>query len=464
MDLTYTSPIRHNFIPKIGSTITFELKLNASKSRIKVNVEVNIFYKDPLVIGRVSLANSGAQSIYTSKEDTFHKLKFKIPEFKELTQSYISVSMEPSDSFYDKVAVEDMKVIEDAKIIEIKIPVEIKEPQKVTNVAYSHPNMAISVPSLGPKIGSIQEIKEIVTKGYRDILKREADPVGLESYIEQLKNGLSTASFHDILRSSQEYRDRFRTQVVIPQSTQKTIDTFKEGQKVAIASIVRDEENSGNLGRFLDCCQELEQYHKNLIYIFIEGDSSDRTYDVLKDWTGQRTGSILEKINKGYSPFGKTKDAKRTAHLAELRNRLIELILSIQDVGEVLMIDANYGWKGDLISSLREANSHIAAPLVVMHKDASGKYMFYDIWVFRKNGREFWPLYPYAEGMQFDNPTDVDSVGSGYLIKRQVLEGGVRYDGNNDSEQVGFCNNARNQGFSIKINPKIYIKKGGFKE
>jgi len=204
----------------------------------------------------------------------------------------------------------------------------------------------------------------------------------------------------------------------------------------------------------------LERYHKNLIYIFIEGDSSDRTYDVLKNWTDQRSGSILEKINKGNSPFGKTKDTKRTAHLAELRNRLIELILSIKEIGEILMIDANYGWKGDLISSLREVNSHIAAPLVVMNKDTSGRYMFYDIWVFRKDGREFWPLYPYAEDMQFDNPVDVDSVGSGYLIKRQVLEEGVRYDGNNDSEQVGFCNNARNQGLSIKLNPKIYIKKG----
>ena len=70
----------------------------------------------------------------------------------------------------------------------------------------------------------------------------------------------------------------------------------------------------------------------------------------------------------------------------------------------------------------------------------------------------------YAEGMNFDNPVDVDSVGSGYLVKRQVFEAGVRYDGNNDSEQVGFCNNARNQGFSIKINPKIYIRKGGYKE
>lgn len=459
MDITYTSPIVYNFIPKIGSTITFEFKLKASKSRIKINVDVNIFYKDPLIIGRVTLVNSGTQSAYTSNEDRLYSLKFKIPDFKDRTQSYIHVSVEPSGNFYNKVVIEDMKIIQDINIVEnAKMP-------NTTSMTYSHPNMAMSVPNLGPKMGNLEEIKDMVIRGYRDILKREADPSGLEHYTNQIKNGLDIKSFHDILRSSQEYKDRFREQRnVISQCPKKEIEKFKEGQKIAIASIVRDEERSGNLGRFLGCCQELEQYHKNLVYIFIEGDSSDRTYEVLKNWTEKRTGSILEKINKGNSPFGKTRDTRRTIHLAELRNRLISMILSVPNVGEVLMVDANYGWKGDLISCLREADAHIASPLVVMHKDNNGRYMFYDIWVFRKDGMEFWPIYPYAKGMQFDRPVDVDSVGSCYLVKRQVLENGVRYDGNTDSEQVGFCRNARNQGFSIRINPKIYIRKGGYKE
>ncbi len=448
MDLTYTSPIRFDFIPKIGSIIIFEFKLKASKNRIKVNVDVNIFHKDPLVHSRISLANSGIQSVYTFKEDKFHTMRFNIPKFQDRTQSYMYISMEPSGNFYDKVIIEDMRIIEDTKKLE------------VVDTTYSHPNTAMAIPSTGSKIGNLQELKDIVTKGYREILKRDVDSRGLENYINQLKNGLSIESFHDILRSSQEYQDiSIRYTVPI-----KDIIPFKEDQKLAIASIVRDEELSGNLARFLDCCRELEQYHKNIIYIFIEGDSSDKTYYVLKDWIEQRNGSILEKIDRGQGPYGKSRDAKRTIHLAELRNRLIKLILANPYIGEILMIDANYGWKGDLINSLRETNAHITAPLVVMHKDDNGRYIFYDIWVFRKNGREFSPLYPYADGMQFDIPIDVDSVGSGYLIKRQVLEAGVRYDGNNDSEQVGFCRNARNAGFSIRINPKIYIRKGGHKE
>lgn len=237
----------------------------------------------------------------------------------------------------------------------------------------------------------------------------------------------------------------------------------EDGPKIAIVSIVRDEDRSGSLKRFLDCCQELEQYHKNIVYIFIEGDSSDRTYDVLKDWIVRRNSYILEKQDRGHAPFGKSRDRRRTDNLARLRNRLMELVLSISDISEILVIDANYGWKGDLISSLRETNADIAAPLVVAHKHGNGKYIFYDVWAFRKNGRNFGSFYPYMKGIESGNPIDIDSAGGGYLVKRQVLDAGVRYSGG-DCEHVLFCKSAKKLGFSIKINPNVYIRKGGHKE
>jgi len=166
----------------------------------------------------------------------------------------------------------------------------------------------------------------------------------------------------------------------------------------------------------------------------------------------------------GYYPFPKNRNLVRTKYFAELRNILIDLILSIPDANEIFMIDANYEWNGDIINQLRETNSDIIAPLTASHKDKKGKYVFYDIWAFRKNGIEFWPFYPYAEDMEFDKPIDVDSVGGGYLVKRKVLEAGVRYDGDADSEQIGFCNNARKFGFNIKVNPKIFIVKKNFNE
>lgn len=238
---------------------------------------------------------------------------------------------------------------------------------------------------------------------------------------------------------------------------------FEKNSKIAIASIVRNEASNGSLKRFLNCCHKLEKRYRNVIYIFIEGDSSDNTYEILQNWLTPKKNYILKKIDRNHRPFVKDRNPKRTVYFAELRNMLIDLALSIPEVSEVLMIDANYGWKDDLISSLRGTDADIAAPLVVMHKDQYGKYLFYDTWAFRKDGIQFSHWHPYVKGLGH-SPLKIDSAGGGYLVKRRVLEAGVRYNGDRDCEHVGFCQMARDMGFTIKINPKVYIRKGGHEE
>ncbi len=235
---------------------------------------------------------------------------------------------------------------------------------------------------------------------------------------------------------------------------------FEKGSQIAIVSIIRNEERNGNLKRFLDCCRDLERYYENIVYIFIEGDSSDGTYGMLKNWLIPKKSYILKKVDRNYRPFAKDRNPVRTIYFAELRNMLIDLSLSIPEVSDVLMIDANYWWKGDLISSLGETGADISAPLIVTRKNYDGRYLFYDTWAFRKDGRQFSQFYPYAVGLG-SKPLDLDSVGGGYLIKREVLESGVRYNGDKDCEHVGFCKMAKDMGFSIKINPKFRIRKGG---
>lgn len=56
-----------------------------------------------------------------------------------------------------------------------------------------------------------EEIKDTISKGYRDILKREPDPGGLANYIREFQQGLTKDGFHDILRSSDEYKQIFGT-------------------------------------------------------------------------------------------------------------------------------------------------------------------------------------------------------------------------------------------------------------
>lgn len=344
-------------------------------------------------------------------------------------------------------------------------------------------------------MSNIEEIKDFVTEGYRKVLLREPDPVGFQDFVSVIASGIITKeSFLERLRTSEEYRSKFGSWTIsnggiklidtnklsnrpwffglsgtwwwglTEEDVRSKLEEIEKNSKIAIASIVRNEEHSGNLGRFLECCHDLEQYHNNIIYIFVEGDSSDKTYDVLKSWVDARDGSILEKVDKGTPVYPKSRDLIRTTKLGELRNRLIELVLSRPDIAEVLMIDASYGWKGDLITALRDINADIAAPLNVIYKNVDGNYVFYDIWAYRKNGREFSNFYPYAAGMVFDRPVDIDSAGGGYLIRRAVLEAGARFDGRFDVEHVALCNYARGKGFKIRMNPTTYIRKGGFKE
>ena len=243
---------------------------------------------------------------------------------------------------------------------------------------------------------------------------------------------------------------------------------------IAICVMVRNEERFGHLKRFVAECEKLEKRHKNLIYIIIEGDSYDDTYKVLKKWlSGKEDGIsrnyILKKYDKGYDKFQKNRDTRRTKYFAEVRNMLVNYVLEISDISLVFMVDASYGFKenivDELIKTLKKDGADIVAPLNLSHKDHTGKFMFYDIFAYRKDGKEFTNRWPYHNGIEKElksgKPVRIDSCGGGYLIKRKVFDAGVRYRGDKDCEHVMMCSAARKKGFVIKLNPKAIVRKGG---
>ncbi len=502
MEFTIQSPIKYNVRVISGSIITCEFKIKGTKIPIKLNIELHVYFKHNIRSNMTDVVTSDVQSIKTSKEDTIHKIKIKVPEFKDCIQSFIVIHIDRSVELYTKAFLEYIKI----DVGNLPQQVELTQLEQIQSQQVL---MHRQHESLGQKEFR-QSLEQMRTQQFltsRQELLEQKEP---RQSLEQINLGQSPIIRQEPLRQS--IADQLRASTIIPNIrpkmyTSAPVDIFTQctiprsdaikyvnmgndniqdiqaiqraqieplnivskiigkglktinGKKIVIASIIRNEEENGNLIKFLDCCQKLETYHDNIVYIFIEGDSSDKTYDILKNWIETRDGSILEKIDMDYGIFPKNRDLLRTVYFARLRNRLVEHIISISNVEEIFMIDANYEWDEDIISQLRETDSDISAPLTISHKDSKGRYVFYDIWVFRKDGIEFWPFYPYAENMEFDKPTNVDSVGGGYLIKKKVLDAGVIYSGDTDSEQVGFCNNARKLGFNIKINPSIYIKK-----
>lgn len=244
-------------------------------------------------------------------------------------------------------------------------------------------------------------------------------------------------------------------------------------ETIAICAMVRNEERFGHLKRFIKNCKEIEKYHKNLIYIIIEGDSYDDTYKMLKKWlSGKEDGIsrnyILKKYDKGYDKFPKNRDTRRTKYFAEVRNMLIEYILEIPDISLVFMVDASYGFKRNIIEDLEKTikkdGADISSPLNLSHKDHMGKWMWYDIFAYHLHDKEFTNHWPYHNGIEKElksgKSVRIDSCGGGYLIKRKVFDAGVRYNGDKDCEHVGFCSRARKKGFVIRLNPKVAVRKG----
>lgn len=476
MEFTKISPVNYNVKVAPGSTIKCEFRTQGCKKPIKLNVVLYIYFRHQTHTNMVDTISSEIYSVYTSKESKTHNIEIKVPEFKDCTQSFIAIQIDNSADVYEKVYLEYINVdtggfLQSEKISE-NIQSLIQEPSPLRQSLADQlrastiiPNLRQekSQPSSTDQFYQIDLIRHRKTESIQiqDVQPRRvvSPPIAPMDQFYQVISSKSRQAENIQIQDVQRRRgDKPLSLNIISKLIGKGLEII-EGPKIIIASIVRNEQKNGNIERFLDCCQELEKYHKNIIYIFIEGDSSDDTYDILKEWIEIKNGSILQKIDMGYPPFPKSRDSIRTTYFAQLRNFLIELIFTIPDANEILMIDANYEWEGDIIGQLRDIDSDIAAPLVVSRKDSKGNYIFYDIWAFRKNDTEFWPFYPYAENMEFDKPIDAESVGGGYLIKRKVLEAGVKYDGDINSEQIGFCNNVRKFGFSIKINPKAFIIK-----
>ncbi len=102
---TDTSPIIFDFVPTPLSILLVRLKLNGYEIETKINIDINIIYRDSSLSsldGRIFLLNSGTQSIYTSSDGRIYKLKFDIPEFKNNILSYISIAKDKQLKSNDK--------------------------------------------------------------------------------------------------------------------------------------------------------------------------------------------------------------------------------------------------------------------------------------------------------------------------------------------------------------------------
>lgn len=228
--------------------------------------------------------------------------------------------------------------------------------------------------------------------------------------------------------------------------------------KVLVASIIRNFEPWAD--RFLDSIRTLNNSNLDVCYLLIEGNSTDRTYHILRKW--------VDSCNDGNAALVKH-DLPEEMRVVDRVMASIELIVDIADsiVDYIMLIDSDIieipnNTLKTLIANIKRYNADIIAPYVFI----VGIDHFYDTHVFRKNNKEFDASPPYApDHKAYNAPFEVDSAGTCLLFKSNIFVDVVMenkkyrraYQERGVDGYIGLCNTARKMGYRILADPTVRI-------
>jgi len=205
------------------------------------------------------------------------------------------------------------------------------------------------------------------------------------------------------------------------------------------------------LPRFLAQLDKLEDVSR---IVFSYGASHDPTLQILKQWENETKHST--EIIPEPAMLGERTAMPRPLSAAEIAlvyKDFQELIgeEGWEDETHFLLIDADImEVPFDLIQRLKAHDKDIVAPFV--WTDRAVPPQFFDVHCFRLYGYRF---HPFSPPDPYDGePFEVDSVGSCYLVKRDVFKF-VEYD--NPHPHLKFCENALDEGFEIWVDPSIEV-------
>jgi len=203
------------------------------------------------------------------------------------------------------------------------------------------------------------------------------------------------------------------------------------------------------LPKYLEHIYNLNFPKGNLSLCFIINDSTDKTFDLLIDFkrkNAREYGSILlVNMDLGQIEDKRTSAVRREIYkgLAELRNVLLD-VANQENVDYLFSVDSDILVPQFALTSLILSKKDIVSgqiwndpsktfPNIMIKKD--GKYIHY-----KNFPRE--SLFP------------CDVTGAVYLLKKEVIQN-VRYAFHPLGEDVAFCENAQEKGFSIWCNSAV---------
>ena len=194
-------------------------------------------------------------------------------------------------------------------------------------------------------------------------------------------------------------------------------------------------------------------YPEDLLrFVFVENDSTDGTYELLRSWAEIDDRITLQKQDTGGPLYPSIVNAHRFEIMGTVFNWALDLV-DYDWTDYVLFMPCDIVFPTDLLRRLLDHHAPIVAPFVFQH----GR--FYDIWAFSRNGRDFLPFAEAStEDLYGDELVEMETLGGVTLIDADVLRAGVRYSTINVDR--GLCEAARAKGFTVWADPTLRVYHG----
>lgn len=220
---------------------------------------------------------------------------------------------------------------------------------------------------------------------------------------------------------------------------------------IVVGSAFRN--SAPRLGSYLARVEALRQHvgpDHSVRVIAAEGDSIDTTRAEL-----QRQPLVQHvACDHGGPWFGSTEAPERMVALSKVCNSIFEAVNEEDDV--LVYVESDLLWDPATIGALidaaanREGGFDVFAPLIYAGK------LFYDIWGFRHlDGTRFSPFEPLKGLHPQGYFSEVGSVGSCLVMRGEVAR---RVRVRNDYCLVGWCEDARRQGYKIAACPAFSVE------
>jgi len=225
--------------------------------------------------------------------------------------------------------------------------------------------------------------------------------------------------------------------------------------KVAVVSLFRDSNiwhghEIRQVDRYIKQMKEQTYGFDNLNLYLVEGNSTDGTFETLRDYSLLYKNIQVEIFNNPYHAVESTTDPDRLRFLSMVGNHALSMV---QGEDYILFIESDLIIKKDLIEILvknLEENPEIGiiAPYT-FYESVDG---FYDKWAFRFEGRAFHPYYKeYKElGTIFPH---MESIGSCGLMRRNAFKG-VNFGQGCFPE---LCHRIKRKGYKVACNTELAV-------